>query len=197
MTNRFGRPQQSSQKNTLILMGIFISMISIAYQNCGKVNKSGPNAIDATTEQKPAVLELKNSNEITLLKSSTDGFGMYSYHINVDTGEIEKTIYDVPKNDPGNQPTVLCLDEAQRMVLENEIKNSSVCYFKHKEDPNMNCTMEYRYPYAITDQGSQTIRIGENASPCVDFYDICTDNRDNFIKVVNDILANIDSASCE
>jgi hypothetical protein len=201
MTNRFGRQQrnlpQGSQKNTFILMGIFISMISIAYQNCGKVNKVSPNAIDQTTEQKPALLELKNSNSITLLKSSTDGFGMYAYEINVDTGEVEKTIYDVPKNDPSNQPEVLCLDEAQRMVLENEIQKSSVCFFKHKEDPNMNCTMEYRYPYALVNQGYQNIKLGENASACVDFYDICTDNRDNFIKVVNDILVDIDSASCE
>lgn len=201
MTNRSGRSSQrspyGSQKNTFILMGIFISIISIAYQNCGKMNKSGPTPVDPTTQQKPDVMRLNKANSITLLKSSTDGFGMYAYEINIKTGEVEKTIYDVPKTDPANKPVPLCLDEAKRMILENEIKDSSICFFRHKEDPNLNCTMEYRYPYAIVPYGPADINLGENASECVDFFDICVGNRDNFIKTIDDVLYNIDSQSCQ
>lgn len=198
MTNRSSNQYKNpNHKNVIMLTAIAISMISIAFQNCGKVNMTTPATVDPSTEQKPAVLELNSTKEITLLKSNNDGFGMYAYKINIESGEVEKTIYDVPKNDPNNQPVALCLDEAKRMVLENEIAASSVCFFKHKEDSQMNCTMEYHYPFAVINNGVQDLRLGENASACVDFYDICTDNRANLLKVINDILVDIDSASCE
>lgn len=199
MTSMFKPSKNEAQKTKFLIGGILVSFLMASYQNCGKVNHSSHNAVDPTREQKPAILELGDSNSLTLLGNYGDHeFGAYAYKINVASGEVLRTMYEVPENDPQNPVTRLCLSEEKRLALETEYNRSRVCLYVRITDSNTVCTMEYISPYAIIkDNSHNTYKLGENAKPCNDFYDLCTDNRANFIQAAKDVLEGLDSSLCD
>ena len=196
MTSMFRPSKNDAQKTKVLFSGVIVAFLMVAYQNCGKMNQAP--AVDKSREQKPAVLELDESSSLTLLGNYTHEFGAYAYKVDVATGEVLRTMYEVPAHDPVNKPVKLCLSEDKRVALEVAYNYASVCLFKKSENQQMVCTMEYLSPYAIIkDQAGNTYKLGENAKACYDFYDICTDTRDGFVKAVQDALVGLDSSTCD
>lgn len=193
------RPSKNeAQKAKFIFSGIVMSFLLMSYQNCGKVSQTAALNGGKSVEQKPAVLSLNEASSLVLLGDYTNSeFGAYMYKVNVETGEVLRTMYEVPANDPSNKPVKLCIEESKRLALEVEYNKSSVCLFKAKADSHTVCTMEYISPYAIIkDDTNNSYKLGENAKACNDYYDLCTDNRDSFVKAAADILEDIDSSLC-
>lgn len=200
MKNWFRPSKNEAQKSKVILAGVVMSFILASYQNCGKVAhnpvSSSPNAGQIAQEQKPAILNMGDANSVVLLGAyNNPNFGAYAYDVNVQTGEVHRTMYEVPANDPSNQPTKLCLSEEKRSALETAINDSNVCFFKKDSKADI-CTMDYIVPYAIIKSGSESFKLGENAKPCNDYVDVCTGDREAFIKTVQDTLAGLDSSFC-
>ncbi len=201
----FKPSKNEAQKSKVIATGIAISIALVAFQNCGKVSKVSPDGVDHAAEQKPAVLDLSSSDSLTLLANGEEGFGLYAYDVNVASGEVTRTIYEVPKDDPANKPVKLCLNEEKRLKLEQELNESSVCFFSTKSGPDRSCIQVYKYPYAIIKESrdgtsniaGNTYKLGENSSACADFYDVCTDNREDFIGAVAEAVAGLDSSTCD
>lgn len=205
MTNMFKPAKNEVQKAKLLFGGIVVSFLMIAYQNCSKQSSHGNGYVDRATEQKPAVLELKNSSSLILIdKDTIRDFGSYAYEIDVHTGIVERTMFEVPKEDPANKPVQLCLSEDKRIALESAYNAASVCLFKTKSE-NMVCTQEYISPYAVVTQSlagirptpDRTYKLGENAKPCNDYYDLCIDNRGAFIAAAKSALDGLDESLCE
>lgn len=187
------RPSKNeAQKTKLILGGVVVSIMLMAYQNCGKVGSN--DSVHTSIEQKPALMAVADSSEITLLKNN-ENFEINAYDVNIVSGVVERTLYEVPQEDPSNAPVLLCLSNEQRQALENAIQSAKVCYYK-TASPDSACTQQYIYPYAIVSGQNRIYKLGENAKPCNDFFDLCKDTREEFLSVINAILANIDQATC-
>lgn len=205
MLKLFKPSKNEAQKSKVIATGIAISIALVAFQNCGKVNKVGPESVNHAAEQKPAIHELNSSDSLVLLANGEEGFGLFAYDVNVASGEVTRTMYEVPKEDPANKPVKLCLSEEKRLKLEQEMNESSVCFFSNKGGSDRACIQIYRYPYAIIQESragirdvvGNTYKLGENSSACADFYDICTDNREDFIGAVAEAVAGLDSSTCD
>jgi hypothetical protein len=194
MTNLFRQSKNPTQKLKYILGGVVVSIILMGYQNCGKVSMD-PSSQDTAQEQKPALMDLDGVNNITLLKAN-ENLDMVSYDVEISTGHVVGRLYDVPANDPANVASHLCLSDAKRAELEDALKKASVCYFKASSE-HLSCTLEYKYPYAVVkDNSGNSYRVGENAKICFDHFDICLDHKDELLAAIQDILADIDTASC-
>jgi hypothetical protein len=190
MPHIFRRSRNDSQKLTFIMSSIAVSLMLFAYQNCGKINSSGGTP-DGSVEQKPAVASLDDVTNLTLLGSKDDGMGMYAYDVNVDTGEVVRTLNEVPADDPANTPAHLCLTDAQKTELKNLLNSSNVCFYQFQRNSQMVCTQQYIYPYAVVKE----INLGYTGG-CSDYHEICKDNRDAFVNEIKAILATIDQSSC-
>ena len=204
MKKFFTPSKNEAQKSKVLITGIAISVALVAFQNCGKMSKVGPEYVNPSAEQKPAIMELDNAQSVVLLGNSSEGFGLYAYNVNVNTGEVLRTMYEVPANDPSNAPVKFCLSEEKRMNLQEQISQSSVCLFKGESNPQKQCSQIYKYPYAIIKEAAfsggtvgNTYKLGENSSSCSDFHDICTENRDDFLSAIAAALIDIDTSACE
>lgn len=205
MTNMF-KPSKTAkseiQKTKALFGGILVSFLMVAYQNCSSQTSHTSGYVDKATEQKPALLELRDSSSLTLIDTlEIREFGPYAYEIDVNTGVAQRTMYDVPKEDPVNAPQKFCLSQEKLAALVSAYNSTSVCLYKTKSE-NMACTMDYIYPYAIVTQATNssarnTYKLGENAKPCNDYYDLCTENRDAFVLAARNALVGLSESLCE
>lgn len=208
MTNLFRPAKNDAQKTKFILSGMVVAALIFAFQNCGQVNQSDAPTIEGTFEQKPSLLDVSDATSIVLLGKGVDERGFlvrYAYDVNLDTGVVERTFYEVPKEDPQNKPVRLCLSEEKRLVLKDVSDRSSVCYFQAANDPNRVCAQVYRYPYAIISQARAGVRdvqnivyrLGESNSACGDTYDICSETHSEFVSAVSLALDGLDDSTCK
>ncbi len=194
---------KSAYKSRVIFTGIVVAAVLIGFQNCGKTNTQvEPPSLQGTVEQKPSTANLMGSDHITLLKTH-NGFTTFRYDINLVNGLVNKTYFGLAVDDKDYVEEVLCLTDAKRQSLADVTNSSSVCLYKPTRD-DIECAMIYRPPYAFVYQTKVGVRniqpkeyaLGENASACTEFYDICQETRADFLAVVQDVLSDIDSSVC-
>jgi len=93
MPKLFKAGKNEAQKAKLLLGGIAASLLMVAYQNCSQQTSHMNGYIDRATEQKPAVLELKNSSSVVLVGKDVREFGAYAYEVDMNTGIVERTMF--------------------------------------------------------------------------------------------------------
>ncbi len=210
MTNLFRPAKNEAQKTKFLLSGMAVAIIMFAFQNCGKVNHNdGPPSLEGSVEHKPSVLDVADATDLVLIKKDVDENGFFvrfAYDVDIETGLVDRTFFEVPAEDPQNRPVRLCLSEAKRLVLKNIAEKSKVCFYQANNNPGRVCAQVYRYPYAIVSQARAGIRnieagasfrLGESNSACGDTYDICSETHNEFVSAVNNALEGIDDSVCK
>jgi hypothetical protein len=190
----------------------FAFCLAISFQNCSRsqfsdVNNS--NALNNPTAVTPAekidvsqtkmleipesaYLESKLQSAITA-SNPTSTFAAHHLEIDVNTGVVKVV-------DQSNEIVVgvqYCLSSSDINELRAILDSSKVCEDQAVIDEQINCTADYKFPYAKLHFLESEISLGETVSGCHKGPDLCGDQKDMLQGLLTHIQGDLASKKCE
>lgn len=92
----------------------------------------------------------------------------------------------------------LCLSAAERIEIQALMGQAEICepVIPSEQFLSKQCTMSYRYPYAVLVDGSVEVRLGEKTNGCDVPVDLCGVKSQELQAFVSRLLQNADQRAC-
>lgn len=150
------------------------------FQNCGKVaNLQQVNPSSTPTEVYK--IEAKQFRDVIIPDMSKNR----NLDLDVDSGIV--------RDGSGNR---FCLDSSSIQEIQNILASANVCQPTPSNDPDVVCTMIYKYPYARLKSASLDLALGEARNGCDKGMDLCGDAASKLRVFVSGVISRIDGMRC-
>lgn len=189
----------------------FAFCLVVGFQNCSRNQLSDTNSADALnnpTEVTPAekvdvsqteILEVPESAYLETqlrpaIQQSKPTSGLASHHLEIDvkTG----VIHVVDQNGDDVTGLQYCLSASDLEELRVILESSRICEDKAQSNSQLNCTMEYRFPYAKLHLPELEIALGESMSGCHKGPDLCGEQKDLMQGFLAHVQNNLAAKTC-
>ena len=190
----------------------FAFCLVVGFQNCSPnqlsdVNSS--NSLSNPTEITPMekidvsqteILEIPESPYLdanlqsAIQQAKPDStFSTHHLEIEVKTG----VVHVVDHNNEVVLGVQYCLSSSDVSELQAILDSSQICEDNAVVDNQLQCTMEYQFPYAKLHLPDAELALGESMSGCHKGPDLCGEQKDLLQKFLAEFQSNLDSKKCE
>lgn len=139
-----------------------------------------------------AYLESQLQSDITQSKP-TSTFSSHHLEIDVKTG----VIHVVDQNNEVISGVQYCLSSSEVNELRSILDTAKVCEDKAVVDENLNCTMDYKFPYAKLHFPDSELSLGESMSGCHKGPDLCGEQKDMLQGFLAHVQNNLSGKKCQ
>ena len=167
-------------------------VLILSFQNCQKselnnVRPEAANLSDVTSYNKTSASD-------TSIVQVWDYDQGRTLDVDVSNGRIA-----VYLNYGSDRAQDICLTDSEKQELQALLSSAEVCEPVLPADHFLNrqCTMNYRYPYAVLVQGSDQIKLGEMTSGCDVPTDLCGNKAQELQNFAQHLLASSDQRACQ
>lgn len=190
----------------------FAFCLVVGFQNCSRNQLSdnlGNSALNNPTEVTPAekvdvsqteALEVPESAYLEsqlqadiIASKPTSTFASHHLEIDVKTG----VVHVVDQNSEVVAGVQYCLSASDMSELSAILSSAKVCEDKAAVDENLNCTAEYKFPYARLHFSDSELSLGESMSGCHKGPDLCGDSKDMLQGFLAHVQSNLAAKKCE
>ncbi len=202
-----------SFQSRALLSAIFMAIILIAYQNCGRIQQTP----EATSNRKVHTVEnLSGRTQFSLLEQeilkthpshdprsntiqlegqniSLNG-ELVEWKINLTTKKLTKRYYQVPENDPLGNLVTCTIDSSWIDTLSGLLATSQVCQFEIFPQPEICPQVIESEKHSSFNTPTTTYNLGYRSTPCASYHDICIDQRNLYLVTLFDFV--IDHQHC-
>jgi hypothetical protein len=190
----------------------FAFCLVVGFQNCSRNqlsdnvnNDSLSNPAQVTPAEKvdvsqtemleipeSAYLETQLQSDITQSKP-TSTFSSHRLEIDVKTG----VVHIVDQNNEVIEGLQYCLSSSDLNELHGILSSSTVCEDKAAADESLNCSMEYKFPYAKLHFAEYELSLGESMSGCHKGPDLCGVQKDMLQGFLAQVQNNLAAKKCQ
>ena len=162
----------------------------VFFQNCSKSNLDAPTS---TPESNTPTEFSKSSAADFPVVQLWDYENGKTMDLDVATGRIAVFL-----NFGSDRGQDLCLSEAEKTEIQGLMQQAEICapVLPAEQFLNKQCTMSYRYPYAVLVDGSVEVRLGEKTNGCDVPVDLCGTKAQDLQNFVGRILQSVDQRAC-
>jgi len=139
-----------------------------------------------------AFLEAQLQAEIAQLKP-TSTFASHHLEIDAKTG----VVHVVDQNSEVLAGVQYCLSSSDMSELRSILESAKICEDKAAVDNQLNCTMDYRFPYAKLHFVDSEVALGEALSGCHKGPDLCGTEKDMLQGFLAHVQNNLSSMKCQ
>jgi len=190
----------------------FAFCLVVGFQNCSRNQLSdnlGSNALSNPTEVTPvekvdvsqaemlevpesAYLETQLQSDIIKSKP-TSTFSSHRLEIDVKTG----VVHVIDQNNEMVTGVQYCLSSSDVNEMRSILDSAKVCEDKAVVNQDMNCTAEYKFPYAKLHFADLELPLGESMSGCHRGPDLCGEQRDMLQGFLAHVQKNLPAMKCQ
>ena len=190
----------------------FAFCLVVGFQNCSprqfadvSTNNSLSNPTEITPVEKidvsrteilevpeSAFLEAQLQPAIQQSKPSST-FAAHHLEIDVKTG----VVHVVDQSNDVVTGVQYCLSSADLSELRGILDSAKVCEDKAVVDENLNCTMDYKFPYAKLHLPESEVALGEAMSGCHKGPDLCGEQKDMLQGFLAHVQSQLSSKACQ
>jgi len=184
----------------------------IGFQNCAQnklSDSTGANAFGNPTEVTPAEkMDVSQTETVEVPESSyleaqlqpaiaqskpTSTFASHHLEIDAKTGVIH--VYD--QNEDLVAGVQYCLNSQDLEDLKGILATAKICDGTASADDQVNCSMDYTYPYAKLLFVNAEVSLGESTSGCSKGPDLCGQQKDMLQSFLANLQTNLSSKTCD
>lgn len=187
--------------------------VVLGYQNCGRApiadGTLNNNGLSNPTEVTP--VEKINVSETRVVEVPDNAFleaklqvpvqqaqptsVMSSHHLEIDVKSGVISVLD--QNNEKVAGVQYCLNAQDLQNLDSILGSAKICEDKAVAGNDLNCTMDYKFPYAKLQTLDAEIPLGESMSGCHHGPDLCGAHKDQLQSLLADLQVNLATKSCD